>query len=291
MKLKALLFFVSLLLLGFGMITPLTGYAQLQLPQASPKAEIRQTIGLTDITISYFRPSAKGRAVFGSLVPYGQLWRTGANNATTLSFSDDILLNGELVPAGKYGLYSIPGQSEWTIILSKQTELWGTEGYDEKQDLLRFKTTPLADQHFETLTFSITDINGNQAFLNLNWERTRISIPLEVEVDNKVLASITKALAAADPDNWQLLAQAANYYVQQNRNHEQALEWINRSLTIKDTYYNNWIKARLLAQKLEYREALNLARKSLKLGSDTDTAFTALRKDIEQAIDQWKSRH
>ena len=262
----------------------------LRLPQSSPHSEISQTIGLTDINISYFRPSVRDRKVFGELVPFGEVWRTGANNATTITFTDDVLLNCEHIPAGTYSLFSIPGKDEWAVILNKDTAIWGTEGYQESGDLMRLTVKPQNSDFTETLTFSFSDISNNKANLNLNWETTQITIPIEVEVDRKVLSEIRAALSKADKDDWQIYAQAANYYVLQNRYHNQALEWINKSLAIKESFYNNWVKARLLAQKEEYKEALNLARKTKKLGEIEGGSFALVKNDVERAITQWKAK-
>jgi hypothetical protein len=263
--------------------------AQIKLPQVSPKARIMQTIGLTEVTVEYNAPGVKEREVWGKLVPYNQIWRTGANEATTIHFNHDVWINTEKVPAGKYALYTLPvNENIWFVVLNKDTTLWGAEGYDEALDQLRVRiTTAPADFH-ERLVFSFSDITGNSGTLNLNWEKLRISIPIQTEVDQLAMDGIQEALAKAEPDDWLIYAQAANYLIEKDTEHKLALEWINTSIDIKESFYNNWVKARLMAQKNEYIEATNYSKKALKLGKAEGDAFKTFANQIEKSMEQWK---
>jgi len=149
--------------------------AEIKFPQASPAATLKQRVGLTDIEIAYSRPSAKGRKIMGGLVPFGQVWRTGANAATKLTLSTDLGIEGKLVPAGTYALFTIPGESEWTVIVNKVIGQWGSYSYDEKNDELRVKVKPVAMQEFmETMTIEVGNLRDDSAVLSIAWEKTRV---------------------------------------------------------------------------------------------------------------------
>jgi hypothetical protein len=262
--------------------------AQLSLPQVSPPAKVYQRVGLTDITISYYRPSARGRVVFGELVPIGQLWRTGANNNTLIRFSDEVQIGGESVPAGTYSLFSIPKAGAWTIILNKDTTLWGTEKYSAASDLVRFEVPSAAHEFAESFTVQFTNLKYDGCNLELSWERTGVKIPIQTDVDRQINEALDNGIKN-NQANWQLYAQAAHFYIQQNRKHEQALTWINQSLELDKHAYNTWLKAKLLAQKEEYREAVSLANQALKMPlSDGSTPVS--QTDVKEAIEQWKRR-
>lgn len=265
--------------------------AQIKLPQASPEALVKQTIGLTEITVRYHAPSVKGRQIFGSLVPYGKLWRAGANEATLITFEDDLFLNHERVPAGTYSFFILPeNETEWNIVLNKDTTLWGLEGYSELNDVAYLRVTPKKVPFQETLQFSFNDIGTNTGTLNLSWENSQVSIRIETEIEKKALANINKALAKAAPDDWYTWAQAANYMLSKKEHHEKALEWINKSIAIKDNFYNNWVKARLYALNREYQMAANLTAKSIQLGNKEPESYKTYAREIESAYNDWKKR-
>jgi tetratricopeptide (TPR) repeat protein len=267
-------------------------WAQLRLPQASPKAQVSQTIGLTDVTISYHTPGVKGREVWGKMVPYGQVWRSGANEATLISFTDSVKINGHSLPAGTYSFYTLPeAQNKWWVIFNKNTRLWGTEGYNPAEDALRVPVTPQASPTLvESLQYSFTNIKTTAATLNLAWEKLLLPITIEVEVFEKALSNLREDLSQAKTDDWALFAQAAHYLIQNNTRHELALEWINKSLRIKENFYNSWLKAQLLAQKDEYEEAVNLTKKAMKLGQNDTKNFSILSQEMERSLHEWKVR-
>jgi tetratricopeptide (TPR) repeat protein len=284
---KCLPFFLLCLIYSFDT----AAQVQLELPQASPEAMVKQTIGLTDITVRYHAPGVKGRKIFGSLVPYGKLWRAGANEATLITFEDDLYLNHERVPAGTYSFFILPeSDSVWHIVLNKDTTLWGLEGYSELNDVAYLRVTPKKVPFQETLQFSFSDIGTNTGTLNLVWENSLASVRIETEIEKKALANINTALAQAAPDDWYIWAQAADYMVPRKEHHQKALEWINKSIAIKENFYNNWVKARLYAQNREYQAAANLTAKAIQLGNTEPQAYQTYAKEIETAYNEWKKR-
>ncbi|QDA62003.1 DUF2911 domain-containing protein [Hymenobacter jejuensis] len=263
---------------------------QLPLPQVSPHAVLTQTIGLTEVGIDYHAPGVKNRPVWGQLVPYEQVWRAGANENTVISFSQPITLNGKAVPAGRYSFYVIPhADKDWEIILNRVTTHWGNEGYDAKDDQLRVAAMPEPAPFHETLLYWFSEVQPTGAHLNLTWEKRTLTLLIETQVHNQVLAGIEKTLSAK-PDDWQLLAQAADYLVQNNLQAELALRYINESIKLNDTYANNWIKARLLAAQQDFGTAVVYARKALKLGDKDDASFKAQQPNMRIALTEWQSK-
>ncbi|MCX2739197.1 DUF2911 domain-containing protein [Pontibacter anaerobius] len=282
------IFILSLtLILGVGNVS-----AQVQLPQASPAAMLRQTIGLTDVTVNYHAPSVRGRKVFGGLVPYGEMWRAGANEATLVTFQDELFLNNERVPAGTYSFFIFPqSDSLWHVVLNKDTTLWGLEGYNELDDVAYLEVKPLkSDVFVETMQFSFSDISTNKAKLNLAWENTRMSLNIETDVEKKALENINKALASAADDDWYTWAQCAEYMLPRKEHHQKALQWINKSIAIKENFYNNWIKAKLYAYNNEYQMAATLSAKAMQLGNSEPESYQTYAKQIETAYSEWKKR-
>ena len=287
MRYLLLPFWFSLLLIS-GIVK-----AQLRLPQPSPAATIIQTIGLTDVTIKYHTPGVKGREIWGNLVPYKQVWRTGANEATLITFSDNVKINGEEIAAGTYSLFSQPDSLyNWFVILNKNTTLWGTEGYNGAEDVLKVKAKAGPVSHHETFQFAFSNITENTGTLSFAWEKVQVSFIIEVDTDLKALALLQEDLKNAKPDNWQLFAQATAHLIQKNTNHELALEWINKSLSINSNFYNNWVKAQLLAQKEEYEGAVEFCKQAIKLGKKSQDEYKKYESDIERNLSIWKfKRH
>jgi hypothetical protein len=265
--------------------------AQVKLPQPSPQSFLKQTIGLTDISVRYHAPGVKGRKVFGGLVPYGKLWRAGANEATLITFTDELFLNHERVPAGTYSFFILPeSDSVWNIVLNRDTTLWGLEGYDELQDVAYLRVTPKPVQFHETMQFSFSDIGTNTGFMHLTWENSQISLRIETEIEKKALANIEEALKKAQPDDWYIWAQCADYMVARRELHQRALELVNKSIAIKETFFNNWVKAKLYALNKEYEMAANLSAKAIQLGKAEPESYQTYARDIENAYSSWKKR-
>jgi hypothetical protein len=236
---------------------------QIQMPQASPSAKISQQVGLTNVTVDYSRPSTKGRKIFGELVPFGEVWRTGANGATILTFSTEVTVGGQKVPAGSYALYSIPGKTEWTIILSKNTKLWGAIGYKQEDDQTRFTVTPSkTSKKYETFELSFNNMTDNNADVSIKWETTRVDFKIATQVDEIVMADIKKQVIDTNTTNPSLLYQSANYYFTNSKDLNQAYTWIKQSTESDPKYWTMHLRAKIeLALGLK-TEALESATKS-----------------------------
>lgn len=232
----------------------LTAEAQVQTPQPSPAGSVTSVVGLTDIKIEYFRPKKKGRKIFGdgadALVPYGSIWRTGANNGTKITFSDDVKVEGVVVPKGQYLLLTWPGASEWTVALHKNVNMGGNMGaYDAGQDAAKFKVKPSKlTETVETFTINIGDIadDSKSANIHLAWENTSVKFKVEVDYDAKVMSSI-EANTKVNPGNY---FQAAVYYLETGRDLNKALEWINLAAESNPNAF--WV----LYQKARIQQAL-----------------------------------
>jgi hypothetical protein len=242
---------------------------QLQMPQASPTAKISQKVGLTDITIDYSRPSTKGRKIFGELVPFGEVWRTGANAATTITLSTEVKFEGISVPEGIYAIYSIPGKEKWTIILSKNTKLWGAVGYDDKDDVARFTVKPSKLKQFhETMEISFDNMTDTGSFITIKWENTKVSFKLDTEVDEFVMNQIQQLVIDKKSDNPGLLYQAAFYYFSTGRDLSTALDWINTSVNSDPKYWTMHLKAKIELGLGMKKEAISTANKSIELARE-----------------------
>jgi len=275
-----------------GMAAPAAGVptVQLPLPQASPRALVSQGFGLTEVTVDYHSPAVRNRTVWGGLVPYDQVWRAGANENTLIRFSTPVLLRGQLVPAGQYSFYIVPHQDrDWELTLNRVTTHWGAEGYDQREDIIRVPVMPETAPYHENLLYWFSDIKATGAHLNLTWEKRTLTLPIETEVHKQVLAGIEQVLQQ-QPNDWQLLAQAADYLVQNNIQPERALTWINESLKLQDAATNNWIKARLLAQQQDFGTAIVYARKAIKLGDKEDTTFKTQLPTMRIALTEWQAK-
>jgi hypothetical protein len=251
--------------------------AQFDVPRPSPKATVSQVVGLTEVSIAYCRPGAKGRTIWGGLVPYDEVWRTGANEATTIMFSTDVAIDGNALAAGTYGLFTIPGKDEWTVIFNKGAKQWGAYEYKQAEDALRIKVKPQAAPFTERLTFSFPNTATDMTDVAMNWEKLQIGFVVKVDVVAKVLADARKELS-----DWRTPLRAAAFCADNNVNLAEALTWADRSIAIMPGYYNTFTKARLLAATGKKVEAVALARRAIELGqkaqpkADTGPAEHAL---------------
>ena len=245
----------KLLLLAVVFSTALAGYSQVQTPSASPAGSVSTTVGLTQVKIDYFRPRAKGRKIFGadaatSLVPFGKIWRTGANGGTRISFSDDVKVEGIAVPKGEYLLLTWPGATEWTVALNKDVNLGGsTDDYDAAKDAAKFKVKPeKLTEKIETLTFAIGDLSDDNksAKVQVAWENTSVKFTITTDFDTKVMASIDKFTKVSPNDYFS----AAVYYLETGKDLKQALEWVNKAAEGMDSPF--WV----LHQKAKIQKGL-----------------------------------
>ena len=239
-------------------------FAQLT-PAPSSTQTIEQTFGLGKITLTYSRPNVKGRKIFGYTEPYNAVWRTGANSATTITFTDDVAIDGHKVAAGTYGLFSIPTENEWTIILSKNAKQWGAYTYKEADDYLRFKVKPIKmPENIETFTMQFTNVFPTSAVLNLLWERTALKINITTDIDAKVMARIDSAMQTGNKPYYD----AVIYYWNNNKDMNKALPWAMALQTIQGFP--------------PYVPKLWIARVELKKG-DKAAAIKAAEEGIEAA--------
>ena len=241
---------------------------ELEFPQPSPAATITQRVGLTDIEIAYSRPSARGRKIFGGLVPYGELWRTGANASTKVGFSTDVKLDGHAVPAGTYALFTIPGEGEWVVILHKVAEQWGTYGYDEAGELLRVKVKPAAlSEPVETLRIGLDDLGQGSAVLGIAWERTSVSLRIETDLVALLVPKIEAAMAGDGPKPYY---QAAMFYYENDLDLPRAAGWMESALQAQPDAVWMVYRYGLILDKagdkegalIEAKRALELAQKA-----------------------------
>jgi hypothetical protein len=239
---------------------------QIDVPAASPACTLKQRVGFTDIEIAYSRPGAKGRAIFGGLVAYDQVWRAGANSATQITFSTPVKLNGTEIPAGTYGLFAIPGRDQWTVIINKTFKQWGAYKYDPKDDVLRVKATPVSlAQAVETFTIDVNDIRDDSATLNLIWEKTCVPVKISVDVVAKVVAQIDGAMAA---DGKKPYGQAAMFYLDHNLDLKKAAGWMDAAVAEQpNAFWLHYYQARLLAKMGDKTGAIAAARISIALVS------------------------
>ncbi len=222
----------------------------MKLPDASPRARVEQTVGLTDLSVTYARPAVKGRKVWGDLVPFGQVWRAGANENTVVSFSTAVTVEGKPLAAGRYGLHLIPAETgAWTVIFSSNSSNWGSFSYDAKEDALRVPVTPEAAPMEERLQYTIDDVADGAAVLALRWEKLRISIHIGVDTNAVTVASLRQQLYGLPqffPKGWN---DAAGWLVAHDTSLDVAAEWVERSLKLQPTFTAHMLKARLLEKR------------------------------------------
>lgn len=237
---------------------------KIEFPAASPASTVKQRVGLTDIEVSYSRPGIKGRTIFGGLVPYGQVWRTGANTATTISFSTPVKLNGTTVPAGNYELFTIPGKSEWTVIIHKATAAWGAYSYDQKNDLARVTAKPsVLATPVETFEIGFNDLRDETATLVLTWEKVRVAVKIEVAVTAPLIAQIDAVMASAEPKK--PYAEAAMFYLDHNLDLKKAAAWMDAAVSAQpDAFYLVYRKGLILEKLGDKAGALAAAQASME---------------------------
>jgi tetratricopeptide (TPR) repeat protein len=243
--------------------TALVADAQtIKTPAPSPTQSVKQDFGISTIELNYSRPGMKGRKIFGDLVPYGKVWRTGANSATRLKFSDDVSIGGQVLKAGEYALYTVPNEKEWEIIINKGSANWGTD-YKQEDDIFRVKATSVKlDQPVETFTMQFANVKSGSADLQIMWDKTLVSVPITSDIDKKVMAQIDAAMNKDSRPYYQ----AAMYYLETGKDLNQALTWFDKAIEQNPTAY--WVyhqKANALAKMGKKAEAKTTAQKSMDL--------------------------
>lgn len=239
-------------------------------PQPSPKAKVEQRVGLTDVKIEYSSPGVKGREIFGGLVPYDEIWRTGANKATSISFSKPVTIQDQKVPAGSYSFFTIPGKRKWTLIFNENTELWGTNGYDREEDLFRIEVeAEEMEERRERMTFLVSDFDNNRGRIDLEWDQTRVSFVFETNTDKHAMENIEAKLSEV-PRKY---ANSARYTLRAKKHYEKGLEWAKTSIQLEEGWYNTWIKASILMRMERFEKAKEAMERAKELGDQAENFF------------------
>ncbi|MBI1754575.1 MAG: DUF2911 domain-containing protein [Acidobacteria bacterium] len=274
----------------------------LRLPEASPRAQVSQKVGLTDMEVTYNRPAVKGRKVWGGLVPYGQVWRAGANENTVVAFSTPVTVGGTTLPAGRYGLHMVPAATEWTVIFSAQSHGWGSYSYDAKEDLARLKVVPMPAEPTERLAYTFDDPSEKGVTLTLRWEQLRVPIPLEVDTRQVVVVSLREQLKGLHQFFAESWSGAAGWCLANSVNLEEARTWADRSLALRETFAGLRVKAALLEKTGDAKGAEVLRARALAVATEAevnqqgyvllgqnkmDEALVLFQKNVKDHPDSW----
>ena len=299
LTLRASLF--CLLLAAMPGLSPAQSFV-LDLPLQSQRAEVSQRIGITDITIDYHRPLVNDRKVWDGLVPYGKVWRAGANINTTIKFSDPVQIEGKPLDKGTYGLHMIPNADEWTIIFSKNSTSWGAFTYDQAEDALRVTVKPKAADMHNALTYDFDDLQKDSAVVELEWEKVAVPFKVSVDVHDLAEASLKKQLRNLSQYTWMSWDDAANYLLTEKIAYNDALTYANKSIETEDRYDNEMTKSKVLTALNRKDEAMAAQKKALDMASPlqihmyarqlqgekrSDEAFVIFRENAKKHPDQW----
>jgi hypothetical protein len=259
--------------------------AEVELPRQVPAAKLTQQVGLTEIAIEYDCPAVKGRKIWGGVVPYDKPWTIGANPAAKLKFSKDVGIGDRSVPAGSYWLLAIPGKSSWTLMLNKSPDtIASARDYKPELDVARVKVSPKPASRRERLTFTFSDMTDDRASLDLEWEGLRVSLPIQVNTTQQVLASINGL-----DGTWRSFANAARYMLETKKDYDAGLKYVDQALALKEDWYSMWVKAALLAAKGQYGEAREWAEKAHNLSEKVGNGAT-LEPELNKAIAEWTQK-
>ncbi len=256
---------------------------QLKTPQPSTPQTIKQDFGLGSIELSYSRPNMKGRKIFGDLVPFDKVWRTGANNATTLTFTDEVMIGGTKIPAGKYGLLSIPSANEWTLIITKQTDVTSPAAYKQESDVVRVTVKAIKTEWItETFTMSFDNVKDNSCDLVLFWDKTFISMPITADVDSKVMKQIDNLMNKDSRPYYS----AAAYYADNGKDLNQAVAWFDKAIEQNPKAF--WVyyqKAKALAKLGKKSEAMAVSMKSMELAKEAkNDDYVSLNEKLQKDL-------
>lgn len=276
----------------------------LDLPRQSQHAVITQRIGLTDITINYHRPLANGRQVWGKLVPYGEVWRAGANENTTITFTDPVTIEGQALDKGTYGLHMIPNENQWTVIFSKMSTAWGSFSYKQDEDALRVTVKPAAAEMHNALAYDFDDLQPDSAVVTMRWEKVAVPFKVAVNVHDTVEASLRRQTRGLNQYFWEGWDDAANYFLSEKFNLEEALKDENQSIQTEERFDNLMTKSKILEAMGRHEEALSARKEAVDKGSalqlyfygrqlqgekKADEAFAQFRENAKRFPDYWTS--
>ena len=263
---------------------------QFATPRPSPGAKLTQTVGTTDLSLTYSRPGVKGRTIWGGLVPWNEPWRTGANEATQFTCADDIMVEGQKLAAGTYALVTLPTADSWTVVFSKQKDMWGAAGYDSKQDALRVTVKPVSAGHVERMQFTFDDPENDAVTLNLRWEKLSVPVRITVDTNGKTLASARSAVAAAKPDDWRTPYRAATWANDAGLAPEETAQWAQSAAKVKENFQTTGLLARLTAKGGDSKKAVELMKKSIALGKADTTVAKAQVEANEKLLAEWTAK-
>jgi len=262
---------------------------ELKLPQLSQAASVTQTIGTTEVKITYHRPGVKERVIWGDLVPYDRIWRVGANEATTIEVSNDVTIEGNKLTAGKYALFAIPGKEEWTFIFSKQADIWGTYGYSKAEDLFRIKAKPMPAPHCEWMHFMFANLKEDSAKVILHWEKIMVGFTINVDTTGIILKKIEDNLNSSYKSSYY----AANFAFKKEM-YDKAKKWVNVSTAIKKTYWNMLLKAKIYKQlaktKQETKEAVKILEEANMLIKDLPDNSKQYATEGPKLLEEWTGK-
>ncbi len=272
--------------LAAGLMTLVAGAAlaqQLDLPRPSPNATVTQMVGVTEISIHYSRPGVKDRKIWGGLVPYGEVWRTGANENTTIKFSTPVKIGGQELPAGLYGLQTIPTEGDWTVIFSKDADQWGAFSYKPENDALRIQVKPQPAELRERMAFDFEDVTDDSAQVVLHWEKLKVPFTVTVDTPKLVMEKVRTAV------RWQTPYQAANYCIQSNTCLDDASRWLDASIALQENFTNLRAKAMLLAKKNDTKGAVSYGERALAAAKTAQQPPNPQQvKDLETMVADWR---
>lgn len=269
---------------------PALAQAPLALPAASPAASLAQTIGTTELTLKYSRPGVKGRAIWGGLVPYDQPWRTGANEATTFTCSDDVTVEGQPLPAGSYAIVTVPGKDQWAVAFSRQKNLWRGAAYDPKEDQVRVTVKPQAADAVEWMQFTFDPASANETDLALRWEKLRVPVRVAVDVNAKVVKDCRAAVAAAAADDWRTPYRAANWCFDNGQAADEAATWGAKALAMKENFQTLSLAAKMAAKAGRTKEAVDRMTKAVALGKADKDLVPAQIEPMEKLLAEWSAK-
>lgn len=263
---------------------------QIQFPQASQRHYFKQRVGLTDVEVDYSRPNKNNREVFGSLVPYGKVWRTGANATTKIKFSDAVKLGGKDIPAGEYVLFTIPNQNDWTVIVYKDTKVQSAGDYKQENDVARIVTKPgSTPKAVESFTIELTDVKGASANLNFLWDTTRAAVQLTTDDIDQVSTQLDAVAKSGTPPDARTAYQAASFYYDNNKDMNQAAKWIDTALEKnQDAYFMHFRRAQIQQRLGNKKEASASAQKTIELLKKDPNADEGSIKSAQEIIDKSK---
>ena len=273
----------------FGFLFPIVAAAQipgLQGPEASSEASVSQRLGLTDLEVTYHRPATNGRPVWGALVPYGQVWRAGANENTTISFSTPVSVNGTQIAAGTYGLHMIPTAGEWTVIFSRESGAWGSFSYDQSEDVARVTVKPEAAPHQERLGYTFDEPTADSTVLALRWEKLRVPIPIRIDLGRTVLDVYKAQMRGLPRFGWQGWNQIANWAAQNDIDLDDAMAWADRSIGMNRNFTNLRTKALVLAKKGDAVAADALTKDALSIATEAEINAYGYQLLAQQKVDE-----